>query len=71
MDLFTQEPMEIPEDVVSPLECKKKLGSQAFRENQLRFRQYIKEIEAYTGLGFFEARKLFFEWRGTPEKISK
>ncbi|RDY70306.1 hypothetical protein DXT76_13615 [Halobacillus trueperi] len=55
--------IEVPQTVKSPLECNKKLNSQAFVANQRLFAEYVKTIQRQNGCTWFEARKKFFEIR--------
>lgn len=63
MDLFDDHPIEIPESVLSPIECNKKLDSKTFVANQKLFAEYVKMIQRQYGCSWFEARDKFFEIR--------
>ncbi|QAS52397.1 hypothetical protein [Halobacillus litoralis] len=63
MALFEPVEIEVPQSVKSPLECNKKVNSQAFVANQRLFAEYMKVIQRQHGCSWFEARKIFFEIR--------
>ncbi|SEA53307.1 hypothetical protein SAMN05421743_105200 [Thalassobacillus cyri] len=63
MELFEDQSNEIPKAVLSPIECNKKLGRQAFVANQRLFGEYVKMIQNKYHCSWFEARKIFFENR--------
>lgn len=60
----------IPQDVVSPLECKHGLKTKAFRKEQSRFSSYVKSIQDHHKIDWFKARKLFFQHRDTQKEIN-
>ncbi|MGP4061484.1 hypothetical protein [Halobacillus sp. H74] len=63
MALFESVEIEVPKSVKSPLECNKKMNSQAFVANQRLFAEYVKMIQRQQGCDWFEAKKMFFELR--------
>ncbi|QAS52827.1 hypothetical protein [Halobacillus litoralis] len=63
MALFESVEIEVPQSVKSPLECNKKMNSQAFVADQRLFAEYVKMIQRQQGCSWFEARKKFFEIR--------
>lgn len=63
MNLFNDEPLNIPKTVLSPIENNKKLNSQDFAANQKLFSEYVKLIQRQHKCSWFEARHLFFKFR--------
>lgn len=63
MNLFNDDPLNIPKTVLSPIECNKKLNSQDFAANQKLFSEYVKMIQRQHKCSWFEARQLFFKIR--------
>ncbi|MFA1820571.1 hypothetical protein ACDX78_10370 [Virgibacillus oceani] len=59
----------IPENVLSPLENTAGLKTKKFREDQQRWRKYVKAVEEYHRCSFFEARELVFKHRKSQEPI--
>ncbi|MCA1009855.1 hypothetical protein [Halobacillus halophilus] len=63
MNLFNDDTLNIPETVLSPIECDKKLNTQDFAANQKLFSEYVKLIQRQHTCSWFEARQLFFKLR--------
>lgn len=60
LELFDSIKIDVPKTVESPLECKKKLNSQAFVANQRLFAEYVRMIQRQNDCSWFEAREKFF-----------
>ncbi|MCP3026632.1 hypothetical protein [Halobacillus sp. A5] len=53
----------IPEDVISPLECKTGPNSKAFKKIKERWSNYVRAIQDYEGCSWFKARDQLIEHR--------
>lgn len=59
----------IPLDVISPLESKKNVWSKEFKQQQLRWKHYVKSVQNTYNCSWFEARKILIKHRDNPEPI--
>lgn len=68
-DISNYEKIVIPESVKSPIEVSHGLSTEAFRDTQVTFSNYIKAIQDYHRCNWLDARKLFFKHRESKEPI--
>ncbi|SFM28795.1 hypothetical protein SAMN04487943_11236 [Gracilibacillus orientalis] len=62
----------IPDDIISPLECKNSPKSKAFKRVQHRWSVYVKSVQDYHKCSWFEASKKLLKHKkeGSPIQVT-